>query len=465
MNSILILLVLSIIAVAFASYPEPPPTFEASKWTTWERKTVAGSRRGAINVQFSDASGNPDFIKMTRLDLIGDATQRGFAHGALLAADIEKFVGPELNAYFRAEVDSLDISTLPPKVQKAIEPLLKAAKLFAPEIFHKAMRAVYESEEQFISQALKDEMSGMAQGMCSTLGSKCDVDEWTKTIQELNMLPELIRMSCTAYGAWGKAVSPAMNGNLLQLRALDFGTGPFAANTIIQVHRSDPNNPNNAFVSVAFPGFVGAITGVSQSGIGISEKVWMVYGPSSLQPGNYHGVPDPLVLRNILEFSKTKEDAVSYLQSIPRTWAMWIGVGDYHSQEFNLVAYSENSAIPYNDQTMTTMNCQPIIEQIAYVDKHPQPSGEGVNGTLPTALKFFHGQVDAFTTKQIIQAHETGDVHAASYDFGNKEMHLTIGRTNADGQFCDDACADDSMWKAYNRPWTKFVLEDLWTGK
>eukprot|EP00666_Eupelagonemidae_sp_cell4sb_P006027 gene6027-4196_t len=39
------------------------------------------------------------------------------------------------------------------------------------------------------------------------------------------MLPELIRMSCTMFGAWGSATP---TGNLTQLRALDFGSGPFA---------------------------------------------------------------------------------------------------------------------------------------------------------------------------------------------------------------------------------------------
>ncbi len=86
------------------------------------------------------------------------------------------------------------------------------------------------------------------------------------------MLPELIRMACTAFGAWGNATG---GKGLTQVRALDFGGGPFANYTVIQVHRADPTA--QTFVSVAFPGFTGVITGVSQSGIGISEKVrWCV---------------------------------------------------------------------------------------------------------------------------------------------------------------------------------------------
>ena len=83
-------------------------------------------------------------------------------------------------------------------------------------------------------------------------------------------------MACTMFGAWGSATP---DGGLIQLRALDFGGGPFANHTIVFVHRnsgsgsgSDPAAQDaRAFASVFFPGYVGAITGVAQSGIGISE--------------------------------------------------------------------------------------------------------------------------------------------------------------------------------------------------
>jgi hypothetical protein len=484
MQFINLVVLLAILACVYADYPEPPPTFEATKYTTWDTSFTAGnSRRSVVDIRFDDADGNPDYITMKRLDLVGTAKERGFAHGALLADDIKTFTGPKLNEYLRSMLDDLDISGLPEPVQKILKPVEKVANIFLPELAHKALNWVWKNEEEHISQPLKDEIEGMAEGVCSVLpnsnpdklininigkkSKKCDVNEWKQLLQEVNMLPELIRMSCTAYGAWGKSRPASSNGKLLQLRALDFGGGPFANYTVIQTHRGNPENPNNAFVSVAFPGFVGSITGVSQSGIGISEKVWMTYNEKSdIQPGNYKGVPDSFMLRNILEYSKTKEDAVKYMQSIPRTWAMWVGVGDYASQEFNLVGYKEDSAIAYNDVTMPSMNDQPYIPQVAYVDKHPQPSHDGVNGTLPLALQYFgNGQIDAFTTKQIIQSHQTGDLHAASYDFGTSDMYLTIGRTNTNGDYCPEVCPDDTVFKAYNRPWTHFSLQDFWEGK
>jgi len=114
---------------------------------------------------------------------------------------------------------------------------------------------------------------------------------------------------------------------------------------------------------------------------------------------------------------------------------------------------------------MEPMNGQPIIPDVCYVDKHPQPSGDGPNGTLPTSLQDFYGNINAYSAKQIVQYHETGDVHWATYDFGAKEMQIAIGKTNSKGNYCpEDACTDGSVWKAYNRPSTNFVLADLWNG-
>lgn len=307
-------------------------------------------------------------------------------------------------------------------------------------------------------------MRGMANGICSALNhfnSSCDSKIWLEKIQQLNMLPELIRMACTAYGAWGNSTSDG--DSLIQVRALDFGSGPFPNYTVVAVHRDNPDNADAAFVSVSFPGFVGAITGVSKSGIGISEKVWMDYSSvEGLQPGSYDGEADVFVLRDILEYSQTKAEAEKYLENANRTWGMWVGIGDYATMTFDLVGYQQSSSVAYNDVTMPSMTGQPYIPNVAYVDKHPQPSHDSPNGTLPTALMDFYGNISLETSKTITKYHQTGDVHIASYDFKAKQMYLAIGRINDDGDFGDEG--DSDMWKAYNRPYLSFSLNDLWTG-
>jgi hypothetical protein len=468
MNFILIVLILgcvSFVALSQNVYPEPPPTFQAKEFTTWNNKKVGNSRRGEIHIPFTNPTdGSNDFVSMTRVDLLGNAYDRGFAHGALLTKEIIEFAVVKLDKYFMDEVLNIEIDTsnVPPALQKILMGLkVKGAKA-APGIFHQAMRWVWESEAEFVPQVILDEINGIAAGMCSTLGNDCDVNEWVYKIQELNMLPELIRMACTAFGAWGKATPD--NLGLVQVRALDFGTGPFANYTVVAVHREDPaKGPESAFVSIAFPAFVGAITGVSQSGIGISEKVWMTYDPISLQPGSYNGLADVFVLRTILENSKTRAEAEAYLLSLPRTFAIWIGIGDYETQQFDLVGYSAKDSITYTDVTAPSMTGQPYLESIAYVDKHPQPSGDGPTGTLPTALTDFWGNITMCSSKVVTQHHQTGDLHIASYDFTQKLMSVAIGRINSKGDYGPEG-GDMKSWMAYNRPYAMFSLEDLWNG-
>ena len=193
------------------------------------------------------------------------------------------------------------------------------------------------------------------------------------------------------FGAWGSATP---DGGLIQLRALDFGGGPFPNNTVVFVHRNTNGQSSTstsggvpaaaqdtrAFASVFFPGYVGAITGVAQSGIGISEKVWETYlpPPDDMQHGSYAGEADIFVLRDILQHARTKQEAEAYIDAANRTWGMWVGVGDFASQTFDVVAYRQNSSVAYTDATIGELTGQPFIANVAYVDRHPQPSRDGM---------------------------------------------------------------------------------------
>ena len=87
---VLVTLVFAATAIA-GTYKEAPPTFLAKDYSSWDLKKSGSSRRGKIQVDFKDAEGKDDFVLLTRLDLVGDAKARGFAHGALLAKGISNF--------------------------------------------------------------------------------------------------------------------------------------------------------------------------------------------------------------------------------------------------------------------------------------------------------------------------------------------------------------------------------------
>lgn len=276
MNSLTATIGLAIVAAAQASaadYPEPPQIFDGLSHTKY-LKHSGKSRSGIIDIEFTAADGTDDYIKMGRIDLVGDSKTRGYDYGKMLAHEITKFVDHDLNKFYIDMVMDInfDTSGLPEGLQKILNAVKVVGAHKAPEIFNEAFQWVYEHEKQYFPQHLVDEMNGMGEGICATLGGDCSAEEQTNKIMSVNMLPELIRMACTAYGAWGKANSVSNNGTLTQVRALDFGTGPWGNNTVIVTHRNPAENMR-PFMSVSFPGLVGAITGIAKDGVGISEKV------------------------------------------------------------------------------------------------------------------------------------------------------------------------------------------------
>lgn len=448
-----------------SEYPEPPAIL--SPTTDWY-DSYGNSRVGTIAAPFTGTDGNPDYVNAFRLDLVGTTSERGEAYGAMMAKQIIKFATVELDKYYMkmvADLLDLDWSQYPEPLQKILQVIQVKGALAAPAAFNKALEWVYEAEEQYMPAYLVEEMEAMGKGICLGLaktGEACDPEAMTMMIKRVNMLPELIRMACTAYGAWGTATP---DGKLTQIRALDFGSGPFGNYTIVGVYRSAPDaaEQERAFATVMFPGMVGVITGVSDKGVGISEKVWMTYDTPSLQPGSYDGEPDVFVLRDLLQKAGTREEAEAHMNEVKRTFAIWVGVGDYASQKMDIVGYLEASATPYTDVTMPSNTGQQYIENVVYVDKHPQPSHDGTTGTLPVGLEDFWGNLTMANSRMVLQSHQTGDQHIAMYDFGNEQMLVSIGRINEDGDY-GPVGGDLSSWKAYNRPYLQFSLQDLWTG-
>lgn len=258
------------------------------------------------------------------------------------------------------------------------------------------------------------------------------------------MLPELIQMQCSMMGAWG----PSTHDNkLVQLRTLDFGTGPFANANVLVVHH--PTDSQTAFASLSFPAFVGMVTGFSQK-IGQSEKVDDVTGAARAR-GTYKGEAVAMVIRDIVQNAQSKEEAVQIAHNASRTWSVWLGVGDYASQEFVAMKYQMDSANTYDDKSLPALTNQTAFPGVAYIDKHPQPSAQP---DMPQLVKEFYGKMSAeIVAQNFPRMMQSGDVHTAVYDFGKKQALLQVGKTDADGVFTRRAC---------DSPVLAFDMEKLW---
>jgi len=60
------------------------------------------------------------------------------------------------------------------------------------------------------------------------------------------------------------------------------------------------------------------------------------------------------------------------VQAANRTWAIFIGVGDYETNSLDIIGYKQDSAVAYTDVTMPSVTGMPYLESVCYVDKHPQ---------------------------------------------------------------------------------------------
>ena len=139
-------------------------------------------------------------------------------------------------------------------------------------------------------------------------------------------------MQCSMMGAWGSATA---DGNLVQYRTLDFGGGPFADNNVLLVYH--PTDSDHSFAAITFPGFVGAVTGFSEF-VAQSEAEASAVKPK----GTYDGQGDVFIIRDILQFAKSAEDAVDIARATSRTWAMWLGVGDIYNKFVPMLYYDDH---------------------------------------------------------------------------------------------------------------------------
>jgi len=268
-----------------------------------------------------------------------------------------------------------------------------------------------------------------------------------QTIINIHMLPELLQASCTMVGAWGSAITNTP-GSLYQLRALDWDTdGPFQKWPALIVYHPNTDN-GHAFSLLSFTGFIGAITGYSSSPVGICEKVWYNYNGTDSRLG----IPWHFLLRDILQFDNSVDDAITRIVNAPRTCAIFLGVGD-PVNKFRAIEYSYERVEVFDDVNFPEYPAHPKMKNLIYINKHAQPSSDPCLGDL---LKAQYGSIDPeYLIRHVAAEHQTGDSHAAVYDYANNWMYVSIASPYINGTFTP----------AYDRQWTKFDMEALFAQK
>ena len=159
-----------------------------------------------------------------------------------------------------------------------------------------------------------------------------------------------------------------------QLRALDFDTdGPFKEYSQITVYH--PSDAGHAYAQVSWPANVGSLSGFSQKQLAISE-IGVSYPDESfgqgvsmhLPPEKVAGEPWMFILRDILQFSESLEQARDKITYSNRTCNLILGIGDGKENRINGVEFSGVVANFYADTDLIPVNdtWHKQIENVVY---------------------------------------------------------------------------------------------------
>eukprot|EP00013_Stygamoeba_regulata_P030240 CAMPEP_0177645576 /NCGR_PEP_ID=MMETSP0447-20121125/9323_1 /TAXON_ID=0 /ORGANISM="Stygamoeba regulata, Strain BSH-02190019" /LENGTH=472 /DNA_ID=CAMNT_0019148069 /DNA_START=67 /DNA_END=1485 /DNA_ORIENTATION=- len=370
--------------------------------------------------------------------LYGSPYEQGFAQGALFKKEVHDFLT-------KAWVYMAD-QALPSLLPFMPEWL---AALVVDLGFEAALDYVADITKAYTSPDIFEEM----QGLSDSSGVPY------KTILRVSMVPGLTKGACSIIGAWGKAVPQ----NLLQLRALDWDTdGPFRDYSQVTVYHPDPTNSTqgHGWVNIGFTGFLGALTGVSSKQLAISE-IGVSYpdasfgntGPDGKEgPIPIAGYPFIFLLRDILKFDETIDDAANRMINTKRTCDLILAVGDGKEGEVRAFQYSphvlniqdDKNQMPYNE------TWHPRIDDIVYYGMDwVCPS---FNYVLSRQLQKYYGEITAEVgIRSITSVLQSGSNHLAYYDLTAQEVYFAFMAPHGVGgpEF------------AYDRQFTKLSVPDL----
>ena len=247
-------------------------------------------------------------------------------------------------------------------------------------------------------------------------------------IRNVMWLGEITRGACSMFGASGSATP---DGKLLQLRALDWDVdGPFRNYAAVVVYHPNNATDGHPWANVAFSGFTGSVTGFSSAQLAVSE-IGVSYPDASFGPETYlaKGYPFAFLIRDVLQFDRSLDEATSRIQGATRTCDFILGVGDGVRNDFSGFRYSPREARVVKPSTLLPDNAtwHPKIDDVVYWGMDWICPND--NRMLSHQLQKYHGRLTAeVTISDVVSYVSTGDVHIAVYDHARMQMYVATAR-------------------------------------
>ncbi|EGD75487.1 hypothetical protein PTSG_06561 [Salpingoeca rosetta] len=390
-----------------------------------EPKHVRSVENGKL---FSIDHGNGKSMRI--LHVYGTPYQMGKAQGEIFTKEIYDMI-TAFSGYIDSQIEPY-IKWLPKEIQEII---LKDG----PQA---ALQFEVDLTRKYIPQHFFDELKGIADGMNGTMS----YDE----ILQFHLFPELIKASCSMFGAWGPALANTSD-TLNQLRALDWGIdNPLINYSVVVVYH--PNDGNgHAFASLTWTGFIGSITAYGGH-TAVSEKVWLSYNETYARAG----IPFHFLMRDIAQYDRTLSDALNRVYNNRRTCSIHLGVGSRHDQQFRAVEYGHEEVLVYDDLNYPTyLPAHPQMDGLVFINKHVQPSHDTCMGSL---MQKHYGNLTAETTiRNVLGNTQSGDMHAAVYNFEKNHMYVSV----AGPKVTSSGDVESTVTPAYARPWFKLDMTKL----
>ena len=313
---------------------------------------------------------------------------------------------------------------------------------------------IQEKSAPFISHDTMQELQGLA-----------DATQFNYTrILWMHLYPETSGGHCSMFGAWGSATQKSYNGNLLQMRALDYITRDFLSDN----HALLVYHPNEGmeFINVGFSGLITMVTGLSSapmalSQIGVSNPD-NTFGPQR----NGDGVPFIFLLRNLIQYENNLSSVKAALERTRRTLDLILGFGVPYTNNgtekpFTGVQYAADQLRFYDDSNMLPVNrsWHPRIKDVVY---HGMDwLCPGWTKPLGEALKKYFGNITAqITVREINSRVQTGNLHIAIYEFDGAFPTLYLSHSAGSNQV-----ATGGPKYAYERPFLHINTTSLFSTR
>lgn len=364
----------------------------------------------------------------------GSAYEMGYAHGQLMHDKASGFVVGVWKY-----------------LEEQVEEAINGTVNFFPDWFLEdvanvgldaALDLEYYATEPYSGSYFLEEMRGLADATGLPL----------EKIRRIHMIGELTKGQCSMFGANASATE---GGTLLQLRALDWDVdGPFKNFPQITVYHPSSSGGGHAFANVGWTGWIGSITGISSTQMAISE-IGVSFPDSTFGKESRFGIPFTYILRDILQFDATLQDALKRMTNAHRTCNLILGVGDGKIGEFRGVEYSASVANYFTyDNLQPTADWHPKIQDVVYWGM--DWLCPGYSEVLAKQLTKYHGMLNAtITIHDVVSVVQTGDLHIAVYDLANEILYVANARADY----------ETGPAKAYDRAFVQLDMKSVFAEK